>query len=355
MPLRVSSRSSEYHSNSRQISYPSFTSSDPPKATQIRLESLSHHNATIAWKKLTDPNQVQGFVLNYRQATNSDPEQQQLFNGSPDSWETVKLPKFYRRYTLTNLNCGTKYLAHLIGYNEIGESEPSNELSFSTKGNLPIAPSRLAFIQPNITSALLYLTAWRDGDCPMSYFQIQYKLKNEIQWKFHSTVQVTSGLPNGLPVFGSTQSHFRAEYHITSNELMPIKTTDYQSGQAPSVSMASTYGQLVISELQPGQWHDLQVDAFNAAGKTTANYVSATLTIDGETVPLILSDDQLNGINNGDFYLNFLSQYSSFTFIVVLFTLFVIVSVYVLYVRAKLQRQSTIDQCKHPFRKPFTY
>lgn len=337
---------------------PNFHSLDPPKATHIRLESLSHHNATIAWKKLADPNQVQGFILNYRQVTNGDLEQQQLFAGTPDSWETVKLPKFYRRYTLTNLNCGTKYLAHLIGYNEIGESEPSNELNFSTKGNLPIAPARLSFIQPNITSALLYLTAWRDGDCPIGYFQIQYKLKNEIQWKFHSTVQVVTnggGLQNGgMPVFGSAQSHFRTEYHITSsNELMPVSKQSAndpsQPAAVPSVAMASTYGQLVISDLQPGQWHDLQIDAYNAAGKTTANYVFSTLTLDGETVPLILSDDQLNGINNGDFYLNFLSQYSSFTFIVVVFTLFVIVSAYVIYVRAKLQRQSTIDQCKARF------
>lgn len=307
---------------------------------------------TIAWKKLADPNQVQGFILNYKQVTNGDLEQQQLLGTGPDSWETVKLPKFYRRYTLANLQCGSRYVAHLISYNEIGESEPSNELNFSTKGNLPIAPSRLAFIQPNITSALLYLTAWRDGDCPMSYFQIQYKLKNEVQWRFHSTVQVTNGLQNGLSnaVYPAGVPHYRTEYHITSsNELTPIKSANaYQSNppMAPSVSMASTYGQLVIGELAPGQWHDLAVDAFNQAGKTSANYVFSTLTLEGDTVPLILSDDQLNGINNGDFYLNFLSQYSSFTFLVVVFTLFVIVSVYVIYVRAKLQRQSTIDQCK---------
>lgn len=317
---------------------------------------------TIAWKKLADPNQVQGFILNYKQVTNGDLEQLLNAGSGPDSWETVKLPKFYRRYTLSNLNCGTRYVAHLISFNEIGESEPSNELNFSTKGNLPIAPSRLAFIQPNITSALLHLTAWRDGDCPMSYFQIQYKLKNEMQWKFHSTVQVTNGLQNSLAnaVYPSGVPHYRSEYHITSsNELMPIKpqsvngqayqssaTLAQQMAAVPSVTMASTYGQLVIGELAPGQWHDLAIDAFNQAGKTSANYVFSTLTLEGDTVPLILSDDQLNGINNGDF-LNFLSQYSSFTFLIVVFTLFVIVSAYVLYVRAKLQRQSTIDQCKN--------
>ena len=78
---------------------------------------------------------MQGFVLNYKQVINSNELDQQTFN-SADQWETIKLPKFYRRYTLTNLNCGTKYLVHLIVYNEIGVSEPSNELNFSTKGTV---------------------------------------------------------------------------------------------------------------------------------------------------------------------------------------------------------------------------
>lgn len=294
--------------------------------------------------------------MNYKQIINSELDQQLSFN-SQDNWETIKLPKFYRRYTLTNLNCGTKYIANLVTYNSVGESEPSNELNFSTKGNLPIPPSRLSFIQPNITTAFLYLNAWKNGDCPMSHFQIQYKQKNEIQWKFHTIIQVTTGLQNslqlanGAPVYQSGQQNFRTEYHITSSNEIAIKSNNiYQSMQIPSLTMASTYGQLVINDLQPGTYHDLQVEAYNQAGKTTANYVFSTLTLDGAEISPLIVDDQLNvSINNSDFYLNFLFQYSSFTFAIILFTLFVIVSVYVIYIRAKLQGQSTIDQCKHLF------
>ena len=230
-----------------------------------------------------------------------------------------------------------------------------------TKGNLPIAPSRLAFIQPNITSALLYLTSWKDGDCPLSHFQIQYKQKNEFQWKFCSTVQVTNGLTNNLPNVYSNGQHFRTEYHVTSNEYhtsrneIPSKAsgTHHQTSSnqqlnqlIPSVTMASTYGQLVIIDLQPGQWHEIVVEATNQAGKQSTNYVFATLTLDGATVSPLILDDQLNVAINNDFYLNFLFQYSSFTFVVIVFTLFVIVSVYVIYIRPKLH-QSTIDQCKY--------
>ena len=338
---------------------------DPPKPIHVKLESIAHHNATIGWKKSSD--QIQGFILNYKQILNNELDQ---FGGNQestnqDNWETIKLPKFYRRYTLTNLNCGTRYLVHLIVFNEIGESELSNELNFSTKGSLPIAPSRVSFIQPNITSALLYLTAWKDSECPLSHFIIQYRQKNDIQWRFHSTIQVTynNGLqPNSLLQNNAYQSPaYRTEYHITSTNELPFqKSSIYQSSTSannnnlvqqqqatPFLTMASTYGQLVLNDLQAGTWHELQIESFNQAGKTSTSYMFATKQENGATVSPLILDDQLNiSINNSDFYLNYLYQYSSFTFLIILSTLFVIILVYVIYIRAKLQRQSTIDQCK---------
>lgn len=193
--------------------------------------------------------------MNFKPLINSDLVDQQQYQ---DSWETVKLPKFYRRYTLTNLNCGTKYLAHVIVYNEIGTSEPSNEINFASKGNLPIAPIRAAFIQPNISTALLYLTAWKDGECPLTKFEIQYRQKNEFQWRFHTTIQVTNGLiqNNLIQTNYETNQNFQTEYHIASSSNELVKTNNiYQSNllQAPSIAMASTYGQLILNDLQAGE------------------------------------------------------------------------------------------------------
>lgn len=105
----------------------------------------------------------------------------------------------------------------------------------------------------------------------MSHFQIQYKQKNDFQWKFQTTIQVTNGLTNNLPSVYSNGQHFRTEYHITNNNEISIsKSTNYQSSTSsspnliqmniPSVTMASTYGQLVINDLQPGTYHDLLIE-----------------------------------------------------------------------------------------------
>lgn len=106
-----------------------------------------------------------------------------------------------------------------------------------------------------------------------------------------------------------------------------------------------------------GTWHDIIVDAYNSAGKISANYMFSTLTVDGATVSPLIVDDQLNVSITSDFYfLNFLYQYSSLTFVITVFILVVIVSGYIVYIRTKLQRQSmTIDQCKYFFSFSFMF
>lgn len=48
---------------------------------------------------------------------------------------------------------------------------------------------------------------------------------------------------------------------------------------------------LLVRELSPGSWYDLLVIAKNEAGTTEANYVFATLTMDGSTVAPLLGHE----------------------------------------------------------------
>lgn len=42
-------------------------------------------------------------------------------------------------------------------------------------GNKPIAPHKQSLIRSNITSALLELSSWQDGGCPIQYFSIEFR------------------------------------------------------------------------------------------------------------------------------------------------------------------------------------
>lgn len=52
-----------------------------------------------------------------------------------NSYDVIKLPKNHRRYLFSNLLCGTKYLAKICAFNEVGKGEESQEIRFSTDGS----------------------------------------------------------------------------------------------------------------------------------------------------------------------------------------------------------------------------
>lgn len=52
-----------------------------------------------------------------------------------NSYDVIKLAKSHRRYLFSNLVCGTKYLAKLCAFNEVGRGEESEEIKFSTEGS----------------------------------------------------------------------------------------------------------------------------------------------------------------------------------------------------------------------------
>ena len=254
---------------------------DPPKAPFLRIENVSFSSVSISWRVEGDPplpplssltsstsslpssssslsslsssstgssshssfeDSVSGFILSYRRNEES----------SIDEWESVRLSRHQRRYVLSNLLCGNKYITKMTAFNEVGSSDASDEIHFSTEGRPPLAPDKYSFVRSNITSVSLTLSAWKDGGCPISHFVIQFKPKSQPEWI------------------------------LLSNHILPEQET------------------ISIRELTPGTWHDLLILVKNEAGTTEANFVFATLTTTGATIaPMLLSDHSLGGIGMG--------------------------------------------------------
>lgn len=81
---------------------------------------------------------------------------------------------------------------------------------------------------------ILNLDTWKIGvECPILYFVVEHKHKNNLNWT------------------------------LVSNNVQPQQT------------------QFVIPDLSPGTWYNLRMTAHNSAGSTVAIYDFATLTMMG--------------------------------------------------------------------------
>lgn len=252
--------------------HPSYLSmffvTDPPKAPLLRVEGITSNSITASWRldgdslghsssSLDSPHlhspsssqsdksnlpttaSVTGFILSYRR--NED--------APLDEWESIRLTRLQRRHTLSNLLCGNKYSIKVSAFNEVGSSEDSDEIHFSTVGRPPVAPDKVSFIKSNMTSVTLNLASWRDGGCPISHFVIQYKPKSQHEWIL-----------------------------LSNNILLEQQVVK-------------------IRELSPGTWHDLLILVKNEAGTTEANFLFATLTLSGATIaPMLLGSER--GLNH---------------------------------------------------------
>lgn len=140
----------------------------------------------------------------------------------------------------------------MSAFNEVGSSSDTEVINFSTDGRPALAPDKYSFITSNITDVQLNLSAWKDGGCPIDHFSIQFKPKAQPEWV------------------------------LLSNHILPSQET------------------IFIRELNSGTWYDLLVLVNNEAGTTEANYIFATLTTSGATIPpMLLSHQSLNNIRNG--------------------------------------------------------
>ena len=125
--------------------------------------------------------------------------------------------------------------------------EASPEVSSKTKCVQPAVPDARKFLEMSARSVTLHLNAWLDGGCPIMYFHVQYKLKNQKHWSV-----------------------------LSYNE--------------------KPGGNFVVLDLNPATWYNLLITAHTNAGLSVAEYEFPTLTATGGKVCYMCFDFTLEPI-----------------------------------------------------------
>ncbi|XP_022240087.1 Down syndrome cell adhesion molecule-like protein Dscam2 [Limulus polyphemus] len=199
---------------------------DPPDSPKLRVVTSTSSSIYLAWEQQKDGPPIQSYIL---------------YRSTEDDWEKVQLPSNRKTYTFHGLQCGQRYQFYIVAHNSAGKGEPSDVLSAKTYGAAAKAPEIDSLISVNTTFVVLHLDAWRNGDCPVLYFVIQYKQRDSREW-------------------------------ILLSNHIPLKQKF-----------------AIITDLLPATWYTLLMTATNEAGNTESEYVFATLTMTGATVPPKLS------------------------------------------------------------------
>ncbi|XP_022247273.1 Down syndrome cell adhesion molecule homolog isoform X1 [Limulus polyphemus] len=195
---------------------------DRPRTPVLKISVTTATSITVTWDRSKHPhNPVSGYTMLYKKENSVN-------------WQTTNVNGDETIHTIQSLDCGAVYQIYLVAFNIVGKSEPSQTISAKTDGHAPIAPNKAAFLTANSTYVILHLNAWRNGGCPIKFFVIQYRLRDQMEWT------------------------------LVSNNILPNQQD------------------IIVAELTPGTWYTLLTSAHNDAGITDAEFVLATLTLNGE-------------------------------------------------------------------------
>uniref|UniRef100_A0A1A9WXF2 Down syndrome cell adhesion molecule n=1 Tax=Glossina brevipalpis TaxID=37001 RepID=A0A1A9WXF2_9MUSC len=192
----------------------------PPSAPVISVIGTTSNSVSLQWR-VDDIGgaPLRGFTLTYRKEFSD--------------WEELQMDRRINSHLLENLQCGTRYQFTIVTFNKIGTSNTSPIEIAKTKGSKPIAPGKHSLIRPNITSALVELSSWQDGGCPIQYFSIEFK-----------------------------------RYGITNDWIIVS-------------SRIETHTRYTIGDLEAGIVYSLRITAHNNAGSTVKEYSFETLRYSG--------------------------------------------------------------------------
>ncbi|XP_046477031.1 cell adhesion molecule Dscam1 isoform X1 [Neodiprion pinetum] len=208
----------------------------PPRAPKLELQYTTPHSIRLRWNHPDNGGAtIQGYVLSYKR--------------DRDGWEEIAVSPEQTAYTLSDLKCGSSYLAHLTAHNRVGTGEPSGLISATTKGSAPLLPKERDIISANSTTLRLNLLSWPTGGCPILYYTVEYKKRS------------------------GSESWIMVANRATEN--------------------------LVIRDLKPASWYNVRLTAHNDAGAKETQMEFATTTITGVSIgppnDLIMDNDAPKG------------------------------------------------------------
>ncbi|XP_015789024.1 Down syndrome cell adhesion molecule-like protein Dscam2 [Tetranychus urticae] len=194
---------------------------DAPKAPIVTILGSTPMTIDLSWEPTGDE-PVTGYLVFYR--------------AEGKEWISQQVSSI-TSYTIYSAQCGTRYQIYVLGINDAGQGDHSDTVIARTEGTAPVAPDKSSFLQSNSTFVLLNLHSWHSNGCPILYFDIQYKRHGDREW-------------------------------LSSSTGVPVNSSPY-----------------LITDLSPATWYNLLMKAVNEAGSTDAEYVFATLTLDGTLIP----------------------------------------------------------------------
>ncbi|XP_076325843.1 cell adhesion molecule Dscam1-like isoform X3 [Tachypleus tridentatus] len=197
---------------------------DPPNAVIATVMSTTSSSVQLQWTRARhDTQPVTGYVIHYR-------------SQGETAWFESQVSGDKNTYSVTDLQCGKTYQFYVTAFNTMGKGAPSDTVSTTTEGTAPVAPSQYDLISFNSTTITFNLDSWRDGGCPIQYFQLQYKIQGQREWT------------------------------VIGTKLYPEQQI------------------VAITDLKPGTWYSVLMSAVNSVSVVEKEYRVATLTLSGATV-----------------------------------------------------------------------
>ncbi|KAL3202960.1 hypothetical protein MRX96_042249 [Rhipicephalus microplus] len=216
---------------------------DRPAAPRLKLVSSTSSSINLSWDVSSDQ-PVDGYLL-FNKAEPGQERRSPVSEKAATSsdWSSVQADAERSTHAFRGLGCGRNYAFYVVAFNGAGRGARSNVVLAKTDGSVPVAPDMREFVTANVTWVTLQLGTWRSGGCPISSFTILYKRQSS-----------------------------------------PDDWTPAATRPASELSLAH-YTYVTIDDLTPATWYQMLVTAENEAGATEAEYVFATLTLSGGTVP----------------------------------------------------------------------
>ncbi|CAL4081431.1 unnamed protein product, partial [Meganyctiphanes norvegica] len=133
----------------------------PPMTPLVYVSDVTSNTLTVRWRNTHDGGiPVLGYYLYMKREFGE--------------WRRVEVPAEADSYTLTGLQCGSRYQVYVTAYNHVGTSDKADSIPTKTLGRSPIVPAQSSFIRVNMTSITLNLASWLNGGCPITSIVVEY-------------------------------------------------------------------------------------------------------------------------------------------------------------------------------------
>ncbi|XP_068223029.1 cell adhesion molecule Dscam1-like isoform X2 [Palaemon carinicauda] len=208
----------------------SVTVQVPPSPPRVYVSDVTSTTITVRWSTANAGGApILGYYLHEKKEFGE--------------WRRMEVPADADSYTLTGLQCGTRYQVYVSAYNHVGVSPASDIIPTKTLGREPVVPGLSSLLRVNVTSIALNLAAWLDGGCPITSMVIEYRERGMPSWT------------------------------LVSNHVRWDNTSEF-----------------LVLDLKPAMRYTLKVTAHNSAGSSIGSYPFTTLTYFGATLSPIIHD-----------------------------------------------------------------